>query len=244
MLTPGRVLVEVAVDSVASATAAAGLGAGRIELCQALEVGGLTPSCGLLAAVRARVDVPVFVMIRSAPGGFGATPADLAAMLDDVAAAKDRGADGIVAGVLDAQLAVDPGAMARLVAAAAPLPVTFHRAFDLVADQPAALLTLGQLGVRRVLTSGGAPRAREGLPVLRTLAALAPPPLTLLPGGGITGRDVADLVRLDGIDEVHVSGVRFAADPAADRFGFGRSGHPDAERVAAVIAAARAAPPA
>src|SRR5262245_46600678 len=120
-----RPLVEVAVDSLASAVVAEAVGADRLELCQGLEVGGLTPSQGLIAAVRARIHLPLFVMIRPRAGGFGYDADDLDIMARDIGVASDAGADGIVVGVLNADGSVDLEAMRRLIRCAAGLPVTF-----------------------------------------------------------------------------------------------------------------------
>src|SRR5688572_29621086 len=148
------VLVEVAVDSIAGAAAAAAGGADRIELCNDLGAGGLTPSLGLFDAVRAAVRVPVFVMIRPRPGDFLFDPGELGVMQRDLEHLRAAGAHGIVTGVLRADGAIDADAMRALVAAAAPLPVTCHRAFDLCDDAIAAIDALAALGVVRVLTSG------------------------------------------------------------------------------------------
>jgi copper homeostasis protein len=154
-----------------------------------------------------------------------------------VTAAVAAGADGVAAGVLRGDGTIDDGALARLIEAAAPAPLTFHRAFDLIDDQLAALSLLERLGVRRVLTSGAAATAWEGRHRLAALAAAAGPSLTLLPGGGIQADHVLELIRVAGATEIHLSGVKFTGDGGP--FGFGRAGRPDVERVAAVVAAVR-----
>jgi copper homeostasis protein len=201
-------LVEACVDSVASAMAAERGGAGRVELCDALFDGGTTPSAGMIAAVKARVAIPVFVIIRPRGGGFVYSEDEVDVMLRDIAEAKRLGVDGIVVGPMTEQ--ADPHVVQtrKLIDAAGNLPVTFHRAFDLARNQTAALETLVSLGVRRVLTSGGAPTALAGVDMLHELVRQAANRVTILAGGGIDERNVHDVVERGGVAEVHVRGTR------------------------------------
>jgi copper homeostasis protein len=183
-------------------------GAGRVELCDALFDGGTTPSAGMIAAVKARVAIPVFVIIRPRGGGFVYSDDEVDVMLRDIAEAKRLGVDGIVVGPMTEQ--ADPHVVQtrKLIDAAGNLPVTFHRAFDLARDQTAALETLVSLGVRRVLTSGGAPTALAGVDMLHELVRQAANRVTILAGGGIDERNVHDVVERGGVAEVHVRGTR------------------------------------
>jgi copper homeostasis protein len=131
-------------------------------------------------------------------------------MLDAIGAARAAGADGIVVGALTAGGEVDAAAMRRLLAASRPLAVTFHRAFDAVADQAAALGVLVSLGVDRVLTSGGAVTALAGADRLCNLVDLAEGRIVILAGGGIRPDNVAEVVRRSGVTEVH---ARMDDDP-------------------------------
>jgi copper homeostasis protein len=201
-------LVEACVDSVASAAAAERGGAARLELCDALHDAGTTPSAGMIAAVKERVRVPVFVIVRPRGGGFVYGADEMDVMLRDVKAARAFGADGIVIGALRADGIVDAAATASLVEAAGALPVTFHRAFDLVADREAALETLAACGVRRVLTSGGAPTAIEGADAIAALVTQSAGRVGVVAGGGVREAHVAELVRRSGVREVHVRGTR------------------------------------
>ena len=140
-------------ESVAGALAAAAAGAHRIELCADLAAGGLTPSAGLIEAVRAAVSVPVFVMVRPRAGDFLYDESEFRVMQRDVQCAREAGADGVVAGTLLASGDVDRSRLAALVEAARPLPLTFHRAFDVCADPAAAIEVLAAAGVARLLTS-------------------------------------------------------------------------------------------
>lgn len=196
---PVTVLVEAAVESLDAALAAAEGGAHRIELCADLAHGGTTPSEQLLRDAVSRLKIPVFVLVRPRPGDFVYTDAEHRTMLAQIAAAKNAGAQGIVTGDLNF------ARMRLLIAAARPLPVTFHRAFDACRNLPTALEQLIELGVDRVLTSGGASTAPQGADQIRALVAQAKSRIVILPGGGITPENVARLVEQTGVREVHFS---------------------------------------
>jgi len=200
----GSILVEACVDSVASSVAAERGGARRLELCDALFDGGTTPSAGMIAACKAAVSIPIFVMIRPRGGGFVYSEAERDVMRRDIAAARDLGADGVVIGGLRPDGTVDLELVRLLVEAAGDLPVTFHRAFDLTPDLEASLDLLADAGVRRVLTSGGAPTAAEGAAALADLVRRAGSRLTVLAGGGVRAENVHQLVSVSGVREVHV----------------------------------------
>lgn len=202
------VLVEAAVDSVASALAAERGGARRVELCDALFDGGTTPSAGMISAVKATVRIPVFVIVRPRGGGFVYTDAEVGVMRLDVEAARMLGADGIVIGALTRDGFIDVERVRTLVAAAGELPVTFHRAFDLVRDQEQALETLIAERVARVLTSGGTPTAIEGVEAIRALVRRAAGQIEVMAGGGVREETVQELVQRSGVREVHVRGTR------------------------------------
>jgi len=198
------VLVEVAVDSVGSAVAVQGGGAGRIELCAGLLEGGTTPSAGMIAACRERVAIPLFVLIRPRSGDFLYDDAELAVMRRDIAVARDLGADGIVIGALRPDGTVDADRASALVDAARPLEVTFHRAFDFTRDAAEALAAATALGIDRVLTSGWAATALDGIGTLTELVRTAGGRPVIVAAGGITEDNVARIVRTTGVREVHV----------------------------------------
>ncbi len=204
---PAPIVVEACVDSVESALAAARGGAHRIELCANLVEGGTTPSAGTLAVCRARLDIPIFVLIRPRGGDFLYSAAELAVMLEDIGRAKEAGAHGVVTGALRADGEIDADRTRELIAAARPLRVTFHRAFDVCRDAGRALETLIALGVDRVLTSGQAGTAPEGVETIARAVRQAAGRIAVLPGGGITVDNVADLVRATGVTEVHLTGA-------------------------------------
>jgi copper homeostasis protein len=208
-----RVLVEACVDAVASALAAERGGAGRLELCDNLSDGGTTPSAGMISAVKAAVRIPVFVIVRPRGGGFVYTHDEIGVMRLDIEAAKMLGADGVVIGALTRDGRVDAEQVRTLVIAAGPLPVTFHRAFDLTQDPEQALETLIQLGVARVLTSGGQTTALEGVEAIAALVRRAAGQIRVMAGGGVREETVQELVHRAGITEVHVRGTRLARAP-------------------------------
>jgi len=199
------VLVEAAVESVDAALAAAEGGAHRIELCTDLAHGGTTPDVEFLRACRAQLTIPVFVLIRPRAGDFVYTDAEHGTTIEQIRQAKGAGAHGIVTGALTAAGEIARARTAALIAAARPLPVTFHRAFDLCDDLSAALESLILMGVERVLTSGGAPTAPEGAGRIDRLLVQASGRIEILAGGGIDERNVAALVRESGVREVHFS---------------------------------------
>lgn len=199
----GVKIFESCVDSVEAAIASAAGGAGRIELCARLDVAGLTPDLDLVQRTAAAVTVPVCVMVRPRPGGFVYDAAEIEAMRRSIAAIAAAGAAGIVAGALRRDGTVDADGMRRLIDAARPLPVTFHRAFDATRDLGEALETLTTLGVDRVLTSGGAPTALEGVETIARLVERAGPSLTVIAGGGVRAHNVVEIVQRTRVREVH-----------------------------------------
>ncbi|XP_062070894.1 copper homeostasis protein cutC homolog isoform X5 [Lepus europaeus] len=177
-------LMEVCVDSVESAVNAERGGAGRIELCSGLLEGGTTPSMGLLQIVKQSVQIPVFVMIRPRGGDFLYSDREIEVMKADIQLAKLYGADGLVFGALTEDGQIDKELCMSLIALCRPLPVTFHRAFDMVQDPMAALETLLTLGFERVLTSGCDSSALEGLPLIKRLIDEAKGRIVVMPEKG------------------------------------------------------------
>ncbi|CAH2322281.1 copper homeostasis cutC homolog isoform X1 [Pelobates cultripes] len=175
-------LMEVCVDSVESAVNAERGGAGRIELCGSLLEGGITPSMGLLQVVKQYVQIPVFVMIRPRGGDFLYSDREAEVMKADIRLAKMHNADGLVFGALTEDGRIDAELCMDLLALSRPLPVTFHRAFDMVYDPMLAMETLISLGFERVLTSGCDSSALEGLPLIKRLVEQAKGRILVMPG--------------------------------------------------------------
>lgn len=199
------VTAEVCVESLVDARAAVAGGADRLELCTALEQGGLTPSVDLLRAVRAAVDLPVMVMLRLRAGGFVLDSEEIEEMAAQARTLKAAGADGVVCGALLDDGTVNCAAVQRLVDVVAPLPLIFHRAFDSVTDQATALEQLITCGCARLLTSGDPRGVDQGRTRLADLLRQAGERMELMPGGGVRAHNVAELVRVTGARAVHFS---------------------------------------
>ncbi|WP_329429585.1 copper homeostasis protein CutC [Streptosporangium sp. NBC_01495] len=209
---------EICIDSTAGALAAEQAGAHRVELCSALFEGGLTPTLGTVEATLAEIStIRVHVIIRPRGGDFIYDEYEVAAMERDVATIRDAGAHGVVIGVLTPSGEVDVEVAKRLIGAAGGLSVTFHRAFDMTADPFAALDTLVSLGVDRVLTSGQDVTALEGAPLIASLVERAGDDLIVMPGGGITPRNVHRVVEATGASEIHFAALVDAPSPAVHR---------------------------
>lgn len=196
-------ILEVCVETVSGLAAAVEGGADRIELCSALASGGLTPSAGFMRAA-AGCGLPVMAMIRPRAGDFVWSEAELAVMEADIAEARAAGLAGVVLGALLPDGRLDAVSLARLIRAAEGSDVTLHRCFDLVPDMGAALELAIGLGVRRILTSGGALTAVDGAGTIRALAGQAAGRASIMPGAGVAADTVEALIGL-GVHEVHGS---------------------------------------
>ncbi|HEY6448309.1 MAG TPA: copper homeostasis protein CutC [Acidobacteriaceae bacterium] len=197
--------LEICVDSVESATAAARGGAQRVELCSALGEGGVTPSAGLIRAVRHAVSIDIFLIIRPRAGDFLYTDHDFDVMQDDIREAKSLGVNGLALGLLTSDGQIDLDRTRRLVELARPLEVTFHRAFDLAHDLDRALEDVIASGAERILTSGGEASAVRGTDRISHLRQQAGDRIRIMAGGGIRRSNVRKLVERTGIRDVHTS---------------------------------------
>ncbi len=224
--------VEISIDSVESAVAAEQGGAQRVELCSGLREGGLTPSLGLIRAVRARVAIDLFVLIRPRGGDFLYSDEEFRIMQDDIALAAQEGVNGLVLGILTADGDVDEKRTQALVAPARPLQVTFHRAFDLARDLDSALEAVIRCGATRILTSGGQQSALLGRERLQTLARAAGSRITMLAGGGVRPANVAELAQATGISEFHSSMRRVQPSPMRYRVPHMHLGEPGVDEYA------------
>jgi copper homeostasis protein len=195
------------IDSVASAIAAQEGGADRVELCDNLLEGGTTPSAGTIAIARRKIDIGLNVMIRPRGGDFCYSAVEFEVMKYDVEQAKQLGADGVVFGLLDEDGSVDVQRTRLLTDLARPLGVTFHRAFDMTRDAFQALEDLVVLGIDRILTSGQENSVVEGLDLIADLVRKAGDQIIIMPGGGITERNIGKIVAQSGVEEVHAVGT-------------------------------------
>jgi len=200
-----RFVLEICVESVDHAVAAERGGADRIELCSDLSSGGITPSAGLMQTARRHVSVPIHVLIRPRAGDFCYSDHELETMRDDINAAKQVGMDGLVLGILDENTRVDVERTKTLVEFARPLPVTFHRAFDLAKNAATALEEVIQTGASRILTSGGEQRATDALLVLTHLVQAAKNRILIMPCGGINSANIVSIVQTTSAREIHTS---------------------------------------
>ncbi len=187
-------LLEITVESVDAALAAERGGADRIELCAELHTGGLTPSSELMRVTRNALRIPIFAMIRPRPETSSTPTDEIAVMKSQITNAHNLGMDGIVLGALRQDKTVDVPLVKSLVEFAAPLPVTFHRAFDETPDLFRALEDVISTGAARILTAGGASKAPQALDTLARLVELAARRITIIPGSGILSENFA-LVR-------------------------------------------------
>lgn len=209
-------ILEICCGDVESVDAAFKGGADRIELCSALPVGGVTPSPGLISQAiwkseRRMEPVPVNVLIRPRSGDFLYTDHELACIVEDVAAAVGAGCAGIVFGALNSDGTVDEYACGKVIetvekaAEGRKVSLTFHRAFDVCRDPFEALETVIKLGFDRILTSGLAPTAEEGVELLRKLVEKADGRISIMPGAGVTEANIAAIVKKTGVTEIHAS---------------------------------------
>ncbi len=214
-------LLEICVDDAEGLAAAIEGGADRIELCSALELGGLTPSAGLVA-LAAKAPVPVRAMIRHRPGDFVFSDAEAEVLLADIAAMRSAGLEGVVLGASLGDGRLDEQLLRRLMDAASGMGLTLHRAFDVVPDQAAALETAIDLGFDTILTSGGARNVTEGLARLGQLAAAAEARITIMPGAGVSADTIPALRAAMDLRAIHGSCSEPAAPATepAERLGF------------------------
>jgi copper homeostasis protein len=227
-------VVEVAVTDVDGVRVARAAGAHRVELCVALEVGGLTPSLGLVErAVEAAGPVGVHVLLRPRPGDFVHDEDDLAIVLRDAGVVLGAGAAGIVVGPLRPDGRLDLDALRRLRDVAAGAELTAHRGFDVNPDVESGVEALLAVGADRVLTSGGAASAHDGTARIARAVVAAAGRLTVMAGGGVRPERVPDLVAATGVGDVHLSARSLLAADA----GFGARYRTDPSLVTAAVGA-------
>jgi copper homeostasis protein len=241
----GRVLVEICAGDVMSAVAAEAGGADRVELCDNLASGGTTPSAGAIALACRQVSIPVHVLVRPRGGDFVYAPLEIAVMCHDIEVAKALGAAGVVVGVLTADGTIDREQMAILTELARPLSLTFHKAFDQARDQKTALGILMELGIDRVLTSGGQATALEGVETLARLGEIARGRLAVMAGGRLDALSLPRVIRQAKVNEVHVGSAVSEMNPGGTAFtaleGFQTSWlKVNAQRVAQIVSVVRA----
>ncbi|WP_036151863.1 copper homeostasis protein CutC [Maribacter forsetii] len=199
-------IVEVCANSLESALVAERAGADRIELCSELAVGGLTPSYGLLKAVRSKITIPVNILIRPRSGDFTYSDEELDIMISDIELCAELGYNGIVSGVLLENFSLDVVRTRKLKDAAGKLKFTFHRAFDWIQNPLDALKKLETMQVDTILTSGQQKSAPEGLDFLFQLKEQSKM-IQIMPGSGVNAANV-ELFKDKGFKMAHLSGTK------------------------------------
>ena len=186
-----------------SAIAAERGGADRVELCAGLPEGGTTPSAGMIAAVRQKTKIGLQVMIRPRGGDFCYSADEFSIMQRDILIAKQLGATGVVFGILNIDGTVDKERMRQLIELSRPLKVTCHRAFDMTCDFNQALDDLIEVGVIRVLTSGGRKSAVDAMPTLAQLVQHAQGRISVMACGELSTASVKAVISYTHVSEVH-----------------------------------------
>ncbi len=201
-----KVKLEICCDSVESAMNAVFAGADRIELCSDLIEGGITPGYGTILSVRDNIGIDVNVIIRPRGGDFLYSDNEIETMKRDVEICHKLGVNGIVTGILLRDGSVDVERTAQLVALAAPMSVTFHRAFDMCKDPIKSLEDIITTGAVRLLTSGQKNSAAEGTDLINKLVSLSRDRIIIMAGGGIDTHNVASIIRATNVREIHLTG--------------------------------------
>ena len=197
--------IEICCGSIQSAANAKAGGAVRVELCQGLVEGGTTPSPATIQYAVRELGLQVFVLVRPRGGDFCYNELEIKTMEEDVAFCKKAGVAGIVVGFLNPDGSIDTELTRHFVALAAPLPVTFHRAFDECKNPLKALEEVIDCGCKRILTSGCKPTAMEGAEMLQQLVKQADGRITILAGSGVTSENAVALREKTGVKEIHGS---------------------------------------
>jgi copper homeostasis protein len=212
-----RAIIEICVEGIDGAVAAAEAGADRIELCASLIEGGITPSLATIRHACETLEMPVHVIIRPRGGDFLYSPRELETMADDIRSCQQSGAAGVVFGCLKPDGTIDEDTMAALVVAAGEMSVTCHRAFDMTRNAEEAIEALVRCGVDRVLTSGQRDTAVEGLPILKRTVAAARGRIKVMACGALDETNIARVLAESGADELHFAAPMDTDSPMAYR---------------------------
>ncbi len=205
-------IVEVCCGSAEDAIQACSGGADRVELCSNLFQGGLTPTIGSVKAVREKADITLNAMIRPREGGFCYSDTELLTAFHDAEAFLECGVDGLVSGFLNEDGTIDVELTKKIVRLAGNVPVTFHRAIDVVPDWKTAIDQLADAGVARVLTSGLAPDVLLGLDTVKSMVEYAGDRLIVMPGAGITPETADKVAEYTRCKEMHVYFTKTRSD--------------------------------
>lgn len=207
--------IEVCIEDAAYAESAVRAGANRIEMCSTLDQGGLTPTAQSVRNA-SRSGVPITAMARLRSGDFVLDDDDIAILRDEITAHVETGAEGIVLGALTPEGTIDTVALGWLVDACGGRPVTFHRAFDQCSDRISGLEQVIDCGCQRLLTSGGATTAMEGLEELERIVDTAGARIEVIAGGGVRPGCAVELIQKTGVRWLHLSARRNIPGPSID----------------------------
>lgn len=216
------IVLEICAPSLHSAINADLAGADRIELCQNLNEGGTTPSFGNIKYCVDHLNLKTHVLIRPRPGDFCYSDQEFQTIQHDVELCKVLGVHGIVVGFLHEDLTIDVERTTKIVEIAAPMTVTFHRAFDICKDWNTALEQIISCGCHAILTSGTQKTAFEGIPILKEIVQKAQNRITILAGSGINATNASEIIEKTGVHEIHSSCTRSISN---------QKGSPDFEKL-------------
>ena len=225
--------IEICADDYATCQMASQYAVKRIELCANLNEGGTTPSFGMIQKCCSLKSIEIHVMIRPRPGNFVYSKYELDVMARDIITAAIAGAKGVVFGCLNKQNEIDLSALLFLSETALKqnLEITFHRAFDFVSDRSKSINHLVNAGVKRILSSGGKPKAHEALTDLEGLLRLANGQIEIMAGSGINDENVGLIVNT-GVNAIHFTARKL---DATNELGMGNNFSPDELKIKAIL---------
>ncbi len=200
-----KITPEICIDSYESSLNVNQTVAKRVELCSSLDVGGLTPSVGLVKLIKKNTDLIIFSLIRPRSGNFIYNKEEKATILSEIKSLISAGVDGLVVGALTPQFTIDIEFMKDIKSVAKNIPLVFHRAFDQLIDPYEGVRQLIKLGFIRILTSGQKANAFEGKELLKDLISKFGEQITIMPGGGVRVENVLELIEYTKCKEIHFS---------------------------------------
>lgn len=210
-------LLEACVDSVESAMIATGAGAGRLELCSNLMIGGTTPTLPFFREVQRHCSNRIHVLLRPRFGDFCYSSYEFSVLKEEVRQFRDAGAQGIVIGILKPDGRLDLPRMEQLMAEAGDMSVTLHRAFDVCADPMGTLKEAADLGIHTILTSGQKDNCLEGAELLRRMVEESAGTVDILVGSGVNASVIERLLPITGARSYHMSGKKVLDSPMVYR---------------------------
>ena len=194
---------EACVESFEKALEAQNKGANRIELCENLAVGGTTPSYGTVKICLEKLNIPIFPMVRARGGNFNYSKDEIEIMKEDIKLFKEIGVKGIVLGCLTNDNKIDLETTTELVDLAYPMEVTFHKAIDEISSPLDYIDALIDIGIKRILTSGGKATALEGKDLINDMIRKSNKKLKIVVAGKVTKENLSELSSLISSDEFH-----------------------------------------